>query len=88
MQRKTNGPMQDAPQAGRSSRRDLLKRALVVLGAGVLIQPYGGVSRLALASSAPPCGDAETCDRKKSKKKICVGTQKPPSCYPRPKNPK
>jgi hypothetical protein len=54
MQRKTNGPMEDAPKAGRSSRRDLLKRALVVLGAGVLIQPYGGISGLALAGSAPP----------------------------------
>jgi len=87
--------MKDVPRAARSSRRDLLKRALVVLGAGVLIQPYGGVSGLVLANSAPPAkpkvcvgGDAACATGKKQKKKICVGTQKPPSCYPRPKSPK
>jgi hypothetical protein len=34
-----------------SSRRDLLKRALIVLGAGVLVQPNGGVSS---AADEPP----------------------------------
>ena len=28
----------------RSTRRDLLKRALVVMGAAVLVQPHGGVA--------------------------------------------
>jgi len=54
MSRNTNGPLEGEPQGDRSSRRDLLKRALVVLGAGVLIQPNGGVSGLALADDAPP----------------------------------
>jgi hypothetical protein len=52
MPRKTNGPMEGLPQADRSSRRDLLKRALVLLGAGVLIQPNGGVSGSAFAQDA------------------------------------
>ena len=52
MQRKTNGPMEDAPQARRSSRRNLLKCALV-FGAGVLIQPYGGISSSAFAQDVP-----------------------------------
>ena len=83
MQRKTNGPMQDAPQTGRSSRRDLLKRTLVVLGASVLIQSYGGISGLALAGSkqcgvagycGPECG-AGTCATQK-KGKCRPGTQR------------
>ncbi len=53
MQRKTNGPMEDAPQPGRFSRRGLLKRALVVLGADVLIQPYGGGAGVAVAGEPP-----------------------------------
>jgi hypothetical protein len=64
MPRKTNGPMEDAPQGDRSSRRDLLKRALVLLGAGVLIQPNGGVSSSAFA------GDAGTVKKKPRRKKI------------------
>ena len=53
MLRNTNGPIEGAPQAGRSSRRDLLKRALVVLGAGVLLQPYGGISGSVFAQDDP-----------------------------------
>ena len=53
MPRKTNGPIEDAPPAGRFSRRGLLKRALVVLGAGVLIQPYGGGAGVSVAKEPP-----------------------------------
>ena len=49
MPRKANGPVEGAPQADRSSRRDVLKGALVLLGAGVLLQPNGGVSGSAFA---------------------------------------
>jgi len=80
MQRKPNGPMEDAPQAGRSSRRDLLKRALVVLGAGVLIQPNGGMSGLALADSAP------APKPKKKNQEKCKSTHPPSFCNP-PKKP-
>ena len=64
MPRKTNGPMEGLPQADRSSRRDLLKRALVLLGAGVLIQPNGGVSGSTFAA------DAGTGKKKPTRKKI------------------
>ena len=40
MSRKTDGPLQGPYQ---TSRRDLLKRALVVLGVEVVVQPNGGV---------------------------------------------
>jgi hypothetical protein len=36
---------------GNSSRRNLLKRALIVLGVGVLVQPNGGVSGSAFADN-------------------------------------
>ena len=52
MSRKTDGPLRGRPQAGEYSRRDLLKRALVVLGVGVLVQPNGGVSGSAFADTA------------------------------------
>lgn len=52
MPRKTNGPMEGVPQGDRSSRRDVLKGALVLLGAGVLLQPNGGVSGSAFAQDA------------------------------------
>jgi hypothetical protein len=76
MQRKTNGPMQDAPQAGRSSRRDVLKGALVLLGASVLLQPNGGVSGSALAQ------DTGTAHKKPSKTKRKCGTAHPPPNCP------
>jgi hypothetical protein len=70
MQRKMNGPMEDAPRTGRSSRRDVLKGALVLLGASVLLQPNGGVSGSALAQDTPG-----TAAQKKPTKKKC-----PPHC--------
>jgi hypothetical protein len=93
MQRKTNGPMEDAPPTGRSTRRDLVMRTLVVLGASVLVQPYGGISGLALAGSepakkkqcgvdgycGPECGGDITCDNsKKGKVKCPPGKEKDP----------
>ena len=38
----------------KSTRRDLLKRALIVLGVGVVAQPNGGVSGSAFADAASP----------------------------------
>jgi hypothetical protein len=76
MPRKTNGPMEDAPQTGRSSRRDVLKGALVLLGASVLLQPNGGVSGSALAQDTTT---TTTAQKKKPSKKKC-----PPHC---PKTP-
>jgi hypothetical protein len=49
MSRKTDRPSQGAAESNRSTRRHLLKGALVVLGASVLVQPNGGVSGLAFA---------------------------------------
>lgn len=54
MPRKTNGPVGRVPQGDRSSRRDVLKRALVLLGAAALFQPNGGVSGLAHADAGSP----------------------------------
>jgi hypothetical protein len=65
MPRKMNTPMEDAPQPDRSSRRDLLKRALVLLGAGVLIQPNGGVSGSALAQETGAGGVKKKLRKKK-----------------------
>jgi hypothetical protein len=66
MPQKTNRPMEGVPKGDRSSRRDLLKRALVLLGAGVLIQPNGGVSASAFAQETGAGG----IKKKLSKKKI------------------
>ena len=54
MSRKTNEPSQVIHEGVGSSRRDLLKGALAVLGAGVLIQPNGGVSGVAFADTPQP----------------------------------
>jgi hypothetical protein len=64
MPQKTNGPMEGGSHGGRSSRRNVLKRALVLLGAGVLIQPNGGVSGSTFAA------DAGTGKKKPTRKKI------------------
>lgn len=53
MSRKIDGPLHGASQSVRISRRNLLKGALAVLGAGVLIQPNGGVSGSAFADEKP-----------------------------------
>jgi hypothetical protein len=75
MPRKTNGPMEDAPQTDRSSRRDVLKGALVLLGASVLLQPNGGVSGSALAQDT-----TGTAAQKKPTKKKCGSAHPPPHC--------
>jgi hypothetical protein len=56
MSRKTNSSSDGVPQRG---RRDLLKRALLVLGVGVLTQPNGGVSGSAFADTAKTSGTAK-----------------------------
>jgi hypothetical protein len=61
MQRKANGPKEDATQAGITRRRNLLRGALAVLGAGVLIQPNGGaLAALSDASRPGPKTAAKT----------------------------
>jgi hypothetical protein len=47
------------PQKAKSSRRSLMKSALIVLGASVLIQPAGAVFGLTL-QDAPKKGDKTT----------------------------
>jgi hypothetical protein len=78
MRRKTNGPVEGAPQADRSSRRDVLKGALVLLGASVLLQPNGGVSGSALAQ------DAGSGSAKKKSKNKCGSSHPPPGCHKPP----
>lgn len=54
MSRKTNNPSsQENSFDHETSRRTLLKRALIVLGAGAIAQVSGGVSNLQ-ASTTPP----------------------------------
>jgi hypothetical protein len=68
------------PQKAKSSRRSLMKSALVVLGASVLIQPAGAVFGLT-AQDAPKKGEKTTETRaaknfdKKTKK--ATSTKKP-----------
>jgi hypothetical protein len=65
----------------KSSRRDLLKRVLVVLGASVLVQPNGGVSGSAFAD--------ETKKKKNEMKKVGISsgpnkaTARPPAKHPK-----
>jgi hypothetical protein len=54
MSRKAGGVRQGPSDGARTSRRKVLKGALAILGAGVLIQPNGGVSGLAFASGEKP----------------------------------
>ena len=70
------------PQKAKSSRRSLMKSALVVLGASVLIQPAGAVFGLT-AQDAPKKGDDKTTATsaakktdKKNMKKGNTGTKK------------
>jgi len=58
MSRKASGRVQGPSQGVSGGRRDLLKSALVVLGAGVLVQPNGGVSGSAFASDKNPADHA------------------------------
>jgi len=60
--------MEGVPQGDRSSRRDVLKGALVLLGAGVLLQPNGGVSGSAFAQSKKK--KVNPSPKKPNKKKI------------------
>ena len=46
MSKKTKEPAEDLPLENKSSRRTLLKRALMVLGAGAIVQVSGGVLRM------------------------------------------
>lgn len=69
MSRKTSGPSESEPQPDSASRRDLLKRVLVVLGAGVLIQPNGGVVAFASEPDGKP--------KKDRKNKKCEGDPSP-----------
>ena len=54
MSRKADGLLQGPSDGIRTSRRNVLKGALAVLGAGALIQPNGGVSGLTFAAGEKP----------------------------------
>ena len=77
MPQKTNGPMEGGSHGGRSSRRNVLKRALVLLGAGVLLQPNGGVSGSAFAQDAGS-GVPYPKHKKNKKKNPPVNPKTPP----------
>jgi len=67
------------PQKAKSSRRSLMKSALVVLGASVLIQPAGAVFGLT-AQDAPKKGDKTETRASKNfdkKTKKATSTKKP-----------
>jgi hypothetical protein len=66
MSKPTQEPLDVLPDA-QSSRRALLKGLLVGLGAGMLVQPRGGVTGLAFGQDAP---------KKEEKKKKKKGKQK------------
>jgi hypothetical protein len=43
MSRESNKPSEGRPEVAKSTRRDVLKRLVIGLGAAALIQPNGGV---------------------------------------------
>ena len=70
--------LEGVSKKARSSRRSLMKRALIVMGASVLIQPAGAVFGLTL-QDAPKKGDktTETRAAKNFDKKKKGSTKKP-----------
>ncbi len=73
MSREQQDPSETAGQDGKTSRRDLLKRALIVLGAGAIVQAAGGV-RTAFGQETPK--KEETDKYSKIKQASTTGTDK------------
>jgi hypothetical protein len=74
MSRHDRKPSQSVPRDETSSRRSFLTRAILTLGAGVLVQPIGGVET---AYGAPKKGGRKEGGKQKKKAKtIKNGAQK------------